>query len=80
MINIKRKKFTTGINKTSNECNYASPGNRKMKNTHAVLGKKWHKEDTDNEKEASPEEKSVRKISYKLPNKYHEQFNVKSNN
>ena len=45
---------------------------RKWKNTHAVLGNKWYKEDTDNEKEASPEEKSVRKISYKLPNKYHE--------
>ena len=50
----------------------------KFKNLHAKLGKKWHKEDADDEKEALTKEKSDRKTCYELRNKHHEQFNAKS--
>ena len=44
---------------------------------HAKLGKNWHKEDADNEKEALTNEKSDRKTCYELRNKYYEQFKAK---
>ena len=50
----------------------------KWKNVHATLGKKWHKEDADDEKEALTEEKVTQKylMSYQINITKH--FNTKS--
>ena len=72
MINIKRKKSQQEkINLVTSAMKLAQEIG-KCKKTHATLRKKWNKEGADDEKEALTEEKIDSKISYEIPNKYHE--------